>query len=53
MCIGNNFAMYEMLITISEITKKYRISTPLDAVEINPLISLKPRTIPLNFTTRE
>lgn len=42
MCIGNNFAVYEMILTISEIVKKYKITTDIETIEINPLITLKP-----------
>ncbi|MGB5693955.1 MAG: cytochrome P450 [Flavobacteriaceae bacterium] len=49
MCIGNNFAMYEMIITLYRILSRYRISTPLAEIEINPLISLKPKTVPIGF----
>jgi len=52
MCVGNNFAMYEMIITIAEILKKYTITTDSNEVEINPLISLKPKEVPLQFIPR-
>ena len=52
MCIGNNFAMYEMILTLAQIISKYRISTELDMVEINPLISLKPQNVLLKLTCR-
>jgi hypothetical protein len=52
MCVGNNFAMYEMIIAIAEIVKKYEISSPVENMEINPLISLKPKSVPLLFTER-
>ena len=52
MCVGNNFAMYEMVLTIAEIIKKYNVQTKLKEVEINPLISLKPKTVPLIFAGR-
>ncbi|MCF6347390.1 MAG: cytochrome P450 [Flavobacteriaceae bacterium] len=52
MCVGNNFAMYEMILTIAEIVKKYRVTTPLEKIKINPLITLKPKEVPLNFTER-
>ena len=52
MCIGNNFAMYEMIMTIARIIADYEISTPLERMEINPLISLKPKTVPLSFALR-
>ncbi|MDP5230623.1 MAG: cytochrome P450 [Cellulophaga sp.] len=53
MCVGNNFAMYEMIITVAEILKKYQITTEISEVEINPLISLKPKEVPLKFTLRK
>ncbi|WP_394747334.1 cytochrome P450 [Spongiimicrobium salis] len=53
MCVGNNFAMYEMVMAIAEVVKSYSISTPMEAVEINPLISMKPKTVPLRFTARK
>ncbi|MET7029719.1 cytochrome P450 [Sediminicola luteus] len=52
MCVGNNFAMYEMILAVAEITKKYKIKTSLGKVEINPLISLKPKCVPLLFEER-
>lgn len=52
MCVGNNFAMYEMIITIAQIIKKFQISTNLKAVEVNPLISLKPMAVPVCFELR-
>ncbi len=52
MCVGNNFAMYEMIIAIALIIKKFKISTDLKTVEVNPLISLKPVAVPLFFEQR-
>ncbi len=52
MCVGNNFAMYEMILAVSEIIGKYKIKTSLEEVEINPLISLKPKCVPLVFEER-
>jgi len=52
MCVGNNFAMFEMILTIAEIVKKYRVTTPLEKIEINPLITLKPKEVLLTFTKR-
>ncbi|WP_026810091.1 cytochrome P450 [Arenibacter latericius] len=52
MCVGNNFAMVEMMITITEIIRKYKITTSMDAVEIDPLISLKPKKVTLTFKAR-
>ncbi len=52
MCVGNNFAIYEMVLTVAEIIKKYNLQTNLNEVEINPLISLKPRVVPIKFMER-
>ena len=52
MCVGNNFAMYEMVLAIAGIIKKYNLKTNLNEVEINPLISLKPKAVPLRFVVR-
>lgn len=52
MCIGNNFAMYEMVLTIARILKKYRLNTNNGAIEINPLISLKPKQVSIDFIPR-
>lgn len=52
MCVGNNFAMYEMIIALAEIVRKYKIYTSLKTIEVNPLISLKPKCVPLQFKER-
>ena len=52
MCVGNNFAMYEMIISIAQIIRKFQINTNLRVVEVNPLISLKPVTVPISFEPR-
>lgn len=52
MCIGNNFAMYEMVLTIARILKRYTLTTDVDDIEVNPLISLKPKRVPIQFMPR-
>ena len=52
MCIGNNFAMYEMLLAMGWLLKKYEIHTPMEDLELNPLISLKPGKVLLRFSKR-
>ena len=52
MCIGNNFAMYEMIMTVAALIKKYRLSSSADAVKVNPLITLKPVAVPVKFSPR-
>ena len=53
MCVGNNFAMYEMMLTVAVVLSKYKISTEMLQVTINPLISLKPAEVKLKFSPRE
>ncbi|MBC6997151.1 cytochrome P450 [Cytophaga sp. FL35] len=52
MCVGNNFAMFEMVLVVGLILKKYKVSTQMREVAINPLISLKPQSVPLQFSIR-
>ncbi|MFD0976670.1 cytochrome P450 [Salinimicrobium gaetbulicola] len=51
-CIGNNFAMYEMVMTIAELISKYELSTSKKEIEMLPLITLKPKNAILKFTPR-
>ncbi len=51
-CIGNNFAMYEMILAVSTLISKYRISTRKAEIEITPLITLKPKNAVLKFNLR-
>lgn len=52
MCVGNNFAMYEMILAVAEILKKYSIEAVTEDIEVNPLISLKPEKVVLRFSAR-
>jgi len=52
MCVGNNFAMYEMVLTVAELIRKYKISTSQEAIALDPLISLKPEEVLLTFAKR-
>lgn len=51
-CIGNNFAMYEMILAIAELMKKYRIASVEDDIKITPLITMKPKEAVLKFDLR-
>ncbi len=53
MCVGSNFAMYEMIYVISELVRKYKISTPISKIEIKPLITLKPVNAFIKFEKRD
>ncbi|AFL80394.1 cytochrome P450 [Aequorivita sublithincola DSM 14238] len=52
MCIGNNFAMYEMILAIAEIIKTYKIAEKKTSIEMKPLITLKPKNAILEFNFR-
>lgn len=52
MCIGNNFAMYEMVIAIQTLVSNFKIMHKTSAIEITPLITLKPKNAILQFEER-
>ena len=52
MCIGNNFAMYEMILAVSEVVSNYRISLKTTPIKILPLITMKPKDAILEFNLR-
>jgi hypothetical protein len=51
-CIGNNFAMYEISLTIHRLLKSYKIEQVNEEIEIQPLISLKPKNAVVKFSRR-
>ncbi|MGC1631887.1 MAG: cytochrome P450, partial [Gelidibacter sp.] len=51
-CIGNNFAMFEMIIAVTELVKTYKIFPEFETIEITPLITLKPKNAFLRFEER-
>jgi len=51
-CIGNNFAMFEMIIAVSELVSKFKIHADFDTIDITPLITLKPKNAFLRFEER-
>lgn len=52
MCIGNNFAMYEMILAIAELVAKFKIEKKTTPIKITPLITLKPNSAILKFQRR-
>jgi cytochrome P450 len=52
MCIGAGFAMYEMCLTIFQILKKYKVTSTVDQIDFNPLITLKPVGVEVLFSKR-
>lgn len=51
-CIGNNFAMFEMIIAVTELVKNYKIYPEFETIAITPLITLKPKNAFLRFEKR-
>jgi cytochrome P450 len=49
MCVGNNFAMFEMMLAITRVLQSYRIISVNDNIEYHPLITLKPKNAQLIF----
>jgi len=52
MCVGNNFAMYEMILTIMTVVERYEIVEKKSPILIKPLITLKPFEAVLEFRNR-
>lgn len=52
-CIGNNFAMYEMILAVSELMLRFRIAPVSGPIEVDPLITLKPKNAVLKFLSRK
>lgn len=53
MCIGNNFAMYEMILAIMTVVEQYEILKKKTPIQIKPLITLKPFEAILEFKARK
>ncbi|MCK8481917.1 cytochrome P450 [Psychroserpens algicola] len=51
-CIGNNFAMFEMIIAVTELVSKFKIYPDFKVIDITPLITLKPKNAFLKFVKR-
>jgi len=52
LCIGNGFAIYEMVLVLKRIIEKYELSTPLQQINIKPMITLKPEFSTIVFQKR-
>jgi len=51
-CIGNNVAMFEMIMAITQLVKTYKIIPQFKEIDITPLITLKPKNAFLKFEKR-
>lgn len=52
-CIGNNFAMFEMIMAVTALISEYKIEAQFENIEITPLITLKPKNGFLKFSKRK
>ncbi|MDP5099952.1 MAG: cytochrome P450 [Nonlabens sp.] len=52
MCVGNNFAMMELMLVLRRILERFDLKTVHDFIDYHPLITLKPRNAQLVFTHR-
>lgn len=52
MCIGNNFAMYEMILAVIALVEQYEITEKKSVIQIKPLITLKPQNAILEIIKR-
>ncbi|MBL4887595.1 MAG: cytochrome P450 [Flavobacteriaceae bacterium] len=52
LCIGNSFALYEMVLAVQAIVGKFHIETNSKHIELSSLITLKPVGVKLKFTAR-
>lgn len=52
MCIGNNFAIYEMVLAIAELIQQFKIAHKTEPIQITPLITLKPKDAILTLQKR-
>lgn len=52
MCVGNNFAMMEMMLVLRRIVERFDIETVQDHIDYHPLITLKPKNANLIFKNR-
>ncbi|MEL6810414.1 MAG: cytochrome P450 [Bacteroidota bacterium] len=52
LCIGLGFAIYEMVLAMAYLMEHYSVSTSQDRIELNPLITLKPKGVRVVFSER-
>lgn len=52
MCIGNNYAMFEMMLAVQTLVERFHIKTETSPIEIKPLITLKPNNAILTLDKR-
>lgn len=53
MCVGNNFAIFEMVLTIARLLERFEIMPVHKNIEYHPLITLKPKNAHLLFNIKD
>ncbi len=52
LCIGNGFALFEMMLSVEAVVRKFTLSTTQTEIETNPLVTLKPVGVTARFEPR-
>jgi cytochrome P450 len=52
MCIGMGFAIYEMVLAVAYLVRTYSLKTSATNIKLNPLITLKPIDVKIEFEER-
>jgi cytochrome P450 len=52
MCIGLGFAIYELVLAMAYLVGNYEITTTTNEIQLNPLITLKPKGVKVVFSKR-
>jgi cytochrome P450 len=53
MCIGNNFAMFEMALVLKNMLRDFDLKAVGETIEYHPLITLRPKNARVVFDTRK
>ncbi|WP_194850304.1 cytochrome P450 [Nonlabens antarcticus] len=53
MCIGNNFAVFEMALVLKNMLRDYDLKAVNDSIEYHPLITLRPKNALVTFRSRK
>jgi len=52
MCVGSNFALYEMIVAFGKLSQKYKVNSHSTSIKIKPLITLQPKNAFVRFENR-
>ncbi|WP_124978831.1 cytochrome P450 [Nonlabens xiamenensis] len=51
MCVGNNFAMFEMILVLARILQRFHLEKTNEQIDYHPLITLKPKNANIIFSS--